>query len=134
MIILKIVQFLALLFFLSVLIKLVFNFIKENRRHSKRMEKLDQWSDFHKQLIEWSNEIVDSSVRADFINECVHKIIQNSNSRLRPTTGMDGIDRLQFGFDDWSIDKEKSKICEKWGKHIPSLTQEIREKKLNQIL
>jgi hypothetical protein len=129
MIILKIVQFLALLFFLSVLIKLVFNFIKENRRHSKRMEKLDQWSDFHKQLIEWSNEITDSNVKVDFINECVHKIIQNSNSRLRPKTGMD------IGqFDDWSIDKEKSKICEKWGKHIPSLTQEIREKKLNQIL
>jgi hypothetical protein len=122
MIILKIVQVLALLFFLSVLIKLVFNFIKENRRHSKRMEKLDQWSDFHKQLIEWSNEITDSNVKVDFINECVHKIIQ-------PKTGMD------IGqFDDWSIDKEKSKICEKWGKHIPSLTQEIRDKKLNQIL
>jgi hypothetical protein len=123
MIILKIVQVLALLFFLSVLIKSTFNFIKENRRHSKRMRKLDQWNQFHNQLIDWSKEITDSSVRVDFINECVSKLVLGNSDRFNK-------DML----DDWDIDESKKNIYEKWGKHIPSLTQEIRDKKLNQIL
>ena len=86
------------------------------------MRKLDQWSDFNKQLMEWANEITDSSVKVDFINECAHRVIQYGNDKL--DKGM---------LDDWDIDESKKNICDKWGKNIPSLLQEVREKKLNKI-
>lgn len=121
----RIVNITILLVFLIVISKSIYNVIKDLREHRKRMKKLDQWSKFHQQLIEWSGEIVDQTVRYDFMSNCVQKLLKNSNERLDI-----GIDQLV----DFDLDKEKQKVFEKWGKHIPSLTQEIRENKLNQIL
>jgi hypothetical protein len=120
----KIVQLVFLLFILSTMIGIVYKFIKENRKHSNRMRKLDQWSQFHGQLMNWSKEIVDVDVRVNFINHCVHKLIQTGNDKLANNDLLD----------DWSIEKEKQKVCKEWGQHIPSLLQEIRDNKLNQIL
>ena len=108
---------------LFLVIGITWRFLKENRVHNRRLKKLDQWSQFHKQLMEWSKEIQDANVRVDFINHCVHKLVQTGNDKMNKNM-----------LDDWSIDEEKKKICNEWGKHIPSLVQEIREKKLNQIL
>ena len=121
----RIVNILTLLVFLIVISKSMYNVLKDLREHRKRMNKLDQWSKFHHQLVEWSGEIVDQNVRYDFMNNCVHKLLKQSNERLDS-----GIDQLV----DFDLDKEKQKVFEKWGKHIPSLTQEIRENKLNKIL
>jgi hypothetical protein len=123
MIILKIVEALIFLGIFVVLVGVVWNFIKDMRRHNKRMRKLDQWSQFHKQSMEWAKEIVDVNVRVDFLNKCVSKLSKTNN-------GNSGIGNL----DDWDIEEEKMKICSEWGHHIPSLVQEIRENKLNQIL
>jgi hypothetical protein len=68
-------------------------------------------------------EISDVGVRVNFINNCVHELVHYGTDKLRSNK-----------LDDWDIDLEKKKICDEWGKHIPSLVQEIREKKLNQIL
>lgn len=87
------------------------------------MRKLDQWSAFHNQLTEWAKEIVDSNLRVEFINECVSKLVLGESDRFDK-------DML----DDWDIDESKKNICDKWGKHIPSLLQEMRDNKLNQIL
>lgn len=108
---------------LFLMIGVTWRFLKENRVHRKRMNNLDQWSKFHKQLMEWSKEIQDANVRVDFINHCVHKLIQTGNDKMNKNM-----------LDGWSIDEEKKKICSEWGQHIPSLVQEIRESKLNQIL
>ena len=124
MIIFKIIQLVFLLFVLCVMIGVVYKFIKENRKHSNRMRKLDQWSQFHGQLMNWSKEIVDVEVRVNFINHCVHKLIQTGNDKLANNNLLD----------DWSIEEEKQKVCKEWGQHIPSLLQEIRDNKLNQIL
>ena len=121
----RIVNIVTLLVFLVVISKSMYNVLKDLREHRKRMKKLDQWSKFNHQLIEWSGEILDQNVRYDFMNNCVHKLLKKSNERLDS-----GIDQLV----DFDIDKEKQKVFEKWGKHIPSLTQEIREDKLNKIL
>ena len=88
------------------------------------MRKLDQWSQFHGQLMNWSKEIVDVEVRVNFINQCAHKLIQTGNDKLANNNLLD----------DWSIEEEKQKVCKEWGQHIPSLLQEIRDNKLNQIL
>jgi len=124
MIIFKIVQLVFLLFALCVMIGVVYKFIKENRKHSNRMGKLDQWSQFHGQLMNWSKEIVDVDVRVNFINHCVHKLIQTGNDKLANNDLLD----------DWSIEEEKQKVCKEWGQHIPSLLQEMRDNKLKQIL
>lgn len=123
----RIVNIVILLVFLVVISKSMYNVIKDLRENRKRMKKLDQWSKFHHQLIEWSSEIVDQNVRYDFMNNFVSKLLKQSTERLDE---VHGIDQLV----DFDLDKEKQKVFEKWGKHIPSLTQEIRENKLNQIL
>jgi hypothetical protein len=119
----KIVQVLLLLFVLFTTISVVYKFIKENRKHRDRMRKLDQWSQFHGQLMDWSKEIVDVEVRVNFINHCAHKLIKTGNDNLSNNL-----------LDDWSVEEEKQKVCKEWGQHIPSLLQEMRDRKLNQIL
>jgi hypothetical protein len=123
MLVFKFIQVFVLLSILFVMIGLFYRFIKENRNHRQRMRKLDQWSQFHGQLMDWSKEIVDDNVRVDFINHCVHKLINTSNDKLSNSD-----------LDDWSVEEEKQKVCKEWGQHIPSLLQEMRDKKLNQIL
>ena len=118
----KIIQSLLLLGLFFVMALLFYKLIVDTRLHRKRMNKLNQWSDFNKQLMEWANEITDSSVKVDFINECAHRAIQYGNDKL--DKGM---------LDDWDIDESKKNICDRWGKYIPSLLQEVREKKLNKI-
>ena len=124
MIVFKIIQLLLTGFVLFTTIGVVYKFIKANRKHRQRMRNLDQWSQFHGQLMDWSKEIVDVNVRVNFINQCVHKLINNSNDKLANNNLLD----------DWSLEEEKQKICKEWGQHIPSLLQEIRDNKLKQIL
>ena len=120
----KIVQLVFLLFILSTMVGLVYKFIKENRKHRKYMNNLNEWSKFHEQLMAWSKEIVDVEVRVNFINHCAHKLIKTSNDKLSN-------DNL---LDNWSVEEEKQKVCKEWGQHIPSLLQEMRDKKLNQLV
>ena len=120
----KIAQLVFLLFVLFVMVGTLYKFIKENRKHSKRMKKLDQWSGFHQELMNWSREIVDVDARVNFMNQCVHKLIQTGNDKLANNNLLD----------DWSVEEEKQKVCKEWGQHIPSLLQEMRDKKLKQIL
>ena len=42
-----------------------------------------------------------------------------------------GIDWVEW---ELTLEEEKQKVCSEWGQHIPSLLQEMRDKKLNQIL
>jgi hypothetical protein len=106
------------------MIGIVYKFIKENRKHRKYMKNLNEWSKFHEQLMAWSKEIVDVEVRVNFINHCAHKLIKTSNDKLSN-------DNL---LDNWSVEEEKQKVCKEWGQHITSLLQEMRDKKLNQLV
>ena len=121
----KIVTMITGLAILTFALFLTWNFIKDTINHNKRMRKLDQWSNFHQKLIDWSKEIQDAKVRDNFINECVSRLVLGESDRLDFDKDM---------LDDWDINEAKKNIYEKWGKHIPSLTQEIREKKLSKIL
>ena len=121
----RILVSIVLIFLVLFIFSTCYRFIKSTRLYNKRKMKLDQWSQFHNQLTEWAKEIVDSELRVKFINECVSRLILGDSDRLDFDKDM---------LDDWSIDDEKFKICSEWGKHIPSLTQEIREKKLNSLL
>jgi hypothetical protein len=107
----------------AILVTTTYKFIEFNLEHKKRMRKLNQWSQFHGQLLDWSKEIVDDNVRVNFINQCVHKLINTSNDKL-----------YNNNLFDFSVEEEKRKICKEWGQHIPSLLQEIRDEKLKQLL
>lgn len=122
MIVAKFIQEAMVLVILFVMVGIVWRFIQENRKHRKYMKNLDEWSKFHEQLMAWSKEIVDMDVRVNFINQCVHKLISDSNERAK--------DLLV----DWSLEEEKQKICKEWSQYIPSLLQEMRDKKLKKIL
>lgn len=119
----KFIQASIVLVFLFVMFLILWRFFQENRNHRQRMKKLDQWSKFHEQLMNWSKEIVEVDVRVNFINHCVHKLIKTSNDRLS-----------QDLLSDWSVEEEKQKVCKEWGQYIPSLLQEMRDTKLKKIL
>ena len=123
MIVVKIFQVVVVLAVLATMVGILWNFIKETRVHRRRMRKLNQWSKFHQQLMNWSREISDMGVRVDFMNFCSNELIKQSNLNLKNNM-----------LDSWDIDEEKMKIYLRWGNHIPSLLQEVREKKLNSIL
>lgn len=119
----RILVSIVLIFLVVFIFRTCYSFIKSTRLYNKRKMKLDQWSQFHNQLTEWAKEIVDSELRVKFINECVSGLVLGESDRFDK-------DML----DDCDIDESKKNIYDKWGKHIPSLLQEIRERKLNKIL
>jgi len=102
-------------------VMLFIRFLKETRRHNKRMTKLNEWSKFHKQLTEWASEISDVSIRQQYMNECVGKLISHN------TNNIDLIDQF-------SVEKEKEAIYKRWGQYIPSLLQEVRQSRLEKLL
>jgi len=97
----------------------LYNFITETIHYRRRMRRLKSWAYFNKQLINWSNEIVDPFIKIEFTNECLSKLTSSQR------------DEEIFNFDEES---EKLKIIKKWGNHIPSLKQEWREMQLKKIL
>lgn len=114
---LNIFKLLIIIIVFSFIAILIWGFIRDTRIHNKRMSKLEQWSKFNSQLSEWSKEIVDISIQSEYVNDCmIHTDYTN----------------ISF-LDNWDINEEKKKVCEKWGYHIPSLLKEIREKKLKEI-
>ena len=105
---------------LLLLVFMFVKFIKETIKHRKRMRKLNEWSNFHKQLKDWSKEISDQNIRYKYMNECINRLANHS-------------DRIDI-IDDFSIEEEREEVYRKWGKYIPSLQEEIREIRLNKIL
>jgi len=98
----------------------IYKIIYSTRKHNKRMRKLNEWSKFHKQLTEWSLEISDVTVRQKYMNECIGKLINHDSNNIQL-------------IEQFSVEKEKEEIYKNWGRHIPSLLQEFRDKKINKL-
>ncbi len=119
----KIIEISILCLVLIVAIGLAFNFVRSHIKHQRRMRNLDKWSNFNLQLKEWASEIQDVTIQHEF----VHYI------QSRYISGHDSKDWRNF-IDKWSSDREKLHIYKQWGKWIPSLRQEFRQKNLDKIL
>ena len=104
------------LFFLWFLKEIIF-FIKDEFNHRRRMKNIKSWTEFNEQLIKWSMEIEDDNTRMLFMRVVGSEFI-----------GIPDKDKLVM-----DLESEKVKIAQKWGKHIPSLLREVREKRLNEI-
>lgn len=93
----------------------LFWFSREIFLHKKRSKNINDWTKFNNSIVEWAKEIEDVDIRSEFLKERIKIITQ-----LEP-----------FVFNE---EEEKQKIVTKWGKHIPSLLQELRNEKLNKLL
>lgn len=82
----------------------------------KRIRKLKEWVGFSTKLREWLIEIEDPKVNSEFI-ELICEFHKKG-------------DRIQ----NWNFHEEKMKVYIKFGRYIPSLTSEIRELRIGQII
>ena len=89
--------------------------------HRKTMNKMKDWSKFHKQLLDWSEEILDQEIKKEYLLHCVSILSNNNNINIEGLKNMD-------------IDKAKDDIIKRFSNHIPSLKQEVRETRINKIL
>ncbi len=119
----KIIEISILCLVLVVATTFAFNFVRSHIKHQKRMRNLDQWSNFNLMLKEWASEIQDVAIQHEF----VHYI------QSRYISGHDSKDWRNF-IDKWSSDREKLHIYKQWGRWIPSLRQEFRQKNLDKLL
>ena len=87
--------------------------------HKRGMTKLKQWSQFHQKTLDWSKEIKDSRVRAEYIN-----YITNEMLRVKSTESIKSTD----------FEVKRFEIYSKWGSHIPSLIAEMRDEKIKRLL
>lgn len=118
---LKLINIFTVVALSVILFVVIYRFMRDMARYKRRMRKLDEWSQFHQQLNTWASEIVDVTIRQQYMNECIGKLI---NSRTDDYKEIE-----QF---DWNV--EKMKIYRNWGQHIPSLLQEVRDMKLNKLI
>ena len=87
--------------------------------HKRGMTKLKQWSQFNQKALDWSKEIKDSRVRAEYIN-----YITNEMLRVKSIESIKSTD----------IEVKRFEIYSKWGSHIPSLIAEMRDEKIKRLL
>ena len=70
-------------------------FIGVHIKHKRRMKKIQQFHNFNNQLIRWSQEIVDLSIRQKFIDE--------SHTFMREKYGLEDLDICD-------LEKEKMRV------------------------
>ncbi len=124
----KIIYSIIAISFLVLLVFVIGGFIRDIRKHNKKMRKLDEWREFNEQLVSYSQEITDPHIKQKFIEECIDKLLSVTNKIPTYDSG-----------EYWEpilvdIEQEKQKVCQKWGQYIPSLLQEVRNQKLNKLI
>ncbi len=116
-------MFILSIFIIGIFIS-TYKFFRSHHLHVKRMRNLDEWSKFNTLLREWASEIEDVQVRHEFLHLVQSYLAMHDKEK---SDWNSYIDR-------WSTEKEKEKVYKKWGKWIPSLTQEFRSKSLVSLL
>lgn len=82
-------------------------------KYKSRKMQLDI-TKFTKSVGDWSDEIIDESIRRRFLSTYVTYLLIN--------------------FEKFNLKEEKDKLYKEWGKYIPSLIQEYRNEKLKKLL
>lgn len=103
------------------LVKIIVSVIFTTKKFKSNSKKLDEWSEFNRKLLSWGDEIVDKSIKQQYLEFCIDKIMGVKNLDITTITNMD-------------IDNLKQEVIRRYSNHIPSLKQELRERKINKIL
>lgn len=114
----SIILILISLFFIG---KTVFGLLLSTIKFKSNSKKIDEWSEFNRKLLAWGDEIVDKSVKQKYLEFCIEKVMSVKNLDITLITNMD-------------LDNLKQEVIRKYSNHIPSLKQELRERKINKIL
>jgi hypothetical protein len=114
----SIILVLATLFFIS---KSIFGLIFTSISWRKKSKKLNEWSEFNTKLLAWGDEIQDKSVKQEYLEYCIDKVMGIKNIDINNIANMD-------------LSATKQEVIRKYSKHIPSLKKEVRDQKINKIL
>ena len=112
-------KFITIIILSALPLYMLFNFIKGEYLHRKKMKKLDDWKRFNDKCEDWSKEIKDVQVRGEFLHHNIQRLLEIKNRE----------DLISF-----DIEVETQKIKGLYGKHIPSFLPEIRDGKINELL
>lgn len=116
----KVATLIFVLFCLYHIVKTTIDFIKSSIEHRKVMNMISDWSEFHKKMMEWSEEIQDEKVKKKYLEYCISILISY--------TSTDG-DYRKFP----NIDEVRSYIFLNYKNHIPSIKKKIRHENLNRL-
>lgn len=94
--------------------------IRSHFGFKKTKKKLDDYSDFNEQVMSWVKEMTDYDKRSELM---IYHIQNISGGSLEDT-----LEKAS------KIDEYKKYIEETWGEYIPSLKQQIRDKKIDMLL
>jgi hypothetical protein len=107
------------LFFLFIIPSVIFFFlIREFLDMRRRSRGLERWKNFNEKTISWAKEIQDSKVKEEYVKYCMEMLVATSSTKV-----------VVF-----SEEEQTQKIIDKFGNHIPSIVENIRDKKINEIL
>lgn len=114
----NIILLLIPLFFLG---RILFTVLFTAKKFRKNTKKLNEWSEFNRRLLAWGDEIKDKTVKQEYLQFCIDKVLGIKNLDIDNITQMSLIDL-------------KQEVITKYIDHIPSLKQEVRDQKINKIL
>lgn len=97
----------------------VIEMIHMHYKHDRRMKKITELSDFHKKLIELADQIKDQKTKEIFIEHCIKLMSYDSSVK---------------SIDKFDKEKEMQIIANKFGRHIPEMLQNHRQKQLEKLL
>lgn len=103
------------------LIKTLVGVFFTTRKFRSNSKKLNEWSEFNKKLLNWGDEIVDKSVKQEYLQFCIDRIMITKSMDITSITNMD-------------LDILKQEVIRRYSNHIPSLKKEVRDQKINKIL
>lgn len=97
--------------------------IKDFLSSIKKSNKIKEWVELDRNILVWSDEIIDIGAKREYLQFCLDMISRNNFSNY-----VDSYEKM-----DKHISKFRQEIIEKYSKHIPSLRQEVRDQKINKI-
>ena len=121
----KIIEIIVLLSVLGFFFKSAFKFIIASIRHKRRMKRLEEFNEFMVLCKSWAEEIDDLKIRQEFVESWFSKL-----------TSVDLTSEIFFDYlcKEWSVETTTQQIFVKWGKWIPSLTQQVRNERINELI
>ena len=128
-IIFKIVLLILMTIPLIASLKLMYEIYYSFNRNKKIQTQMDEWSKFNEDLLLWGEEIKTPSIKNEYLHFCIDSLtIISQNDLIHSIKGEDNFWEIR------NIRPIKEEIIRKYSDHIPSLKQEVRDKKINKIL
>ena len=113
----------SILIFSSVL------FIRNSIRQIKTINKIKEYRKFTQFVTHAVQEIEDEKIKFELTNFIVHHL-----KRLHDPNYPDSKRDISKIINEIDLKEIKSELYIKWGRHIPSLIQQERERKINNLL